>query len=136
MNPNILANKKEYILVLSKSDNVKFNPDIELENDIEDPAISENTPQLGNLWRFPVKRGSLGSNILHKAPFPTELAKRIIRISTDPGDFVLDPFLGSGTTAQAALELGRQVYGYEINEDFKQTIEDRISEINKVDADN
>lgn len=128
MNPKILANKKEFILLFSKNENPKFDTRIELENSVEDPAVIEGA-QLGNIWRFPVKRGSLGKNILHKAPFPLELVKRMMRLSTDVGDSVLDPFLGSGTTACAALELEREIYGYEINQEFRSIIEERIEEL-------
>ena len=125
MNPKLLANKKEYIMVFSKGDNPKLETTISRDNGKEDPAISTNEP-LGDLWRFPVKRGSLGGNVLHKAPFPKGLVKRMIKLSTDSGDTVLDPFLGSGTTAQVAIELDRDIYGYEINEEFKPVINERI----------
>lgn len=129
MNPRLLANKKEYILLLSKSNEIKFNHNISTDNNVEDPGIRNERSKLGDLWRFPVKRGSLGGNVLHKAPFPIKLVKRMIRLSTDPNDTVLDPFLGSGTTAQAALELGRRVIGYEVNPDFEAITEDRLSEV-------
>lgn len=58
----------------------------------------------------------------HEAMFPEELPRRLIRMFTFVGDTVLDPFLGSGTTVKAALELGRHAVGYEINEDFTEII--------------
>jgi modification methylase len=61
----------------------------------------------------------------HEARFPEELPRRLIRMFTFPGDMVLDPFLGSGTTAQVALELGRQAVGYEINEGFLELIREK-----------
>lgn len=128
MNPNLLANKKEYIMLFSKGDSPKLEPTVSSENGKEDPAISNYTT-LGDLWRFPVKRGSLGGNVLHKAPFPKGLVKRMVRLATDPGDTVLDPFLGSGTTAEAALELDRSIYGYEINEEFEPIVNERIDDI-------
>lgn len=54
----------------------------------------------------------------HEAPFPEELPRRLIRMFSFAGDTILDPFLGSGTTAKAGLELGRNVLGYEINPAF------------------
>ena len=54
----------------------------------------------------------------HEAPFPDEIPRRLIRMFSFPGDTVLDPFLGSGTTAAVALELGRNAIGYEINPAF------------------
>jgi DNA modification methylase len=62
----------------------------------------------------------------HEAMFPEELPRRLIRMFTFPGDTVLDPFLGSGTTLKVALELGRNGVGYEINEDFLSLIEEKI----------
>ncbi len=62
----------------------------------------------------------------HQAMFPEELPKRIIKMFTFIGETVLDPFLGSGTTAKVALELGRNAIGYEINEDFLKLIKKKI----------
>ncbi|HEY9593802.1 MAG TPA: site-specific DNA-methyltransferase [Spirochaetia bacterium] len=54
----------------------------------------------------------------HEAPFPEEIPLRLIRMFSFPGDTVLDPFLGTGTTAMAAVHLGRDAVGYEINADY------------------
>lgn len=62
----------------------------------------------------------------HLAPFPEELPKRLIKMFSFVGDTVLDPFLGSGTTSLAALNLSRNSIGYEINEDYLPTIEKRL----------
>jgi len=51
----------------------------------------------------------------HEAPFPEEIPRRLIRMFSFVGDTVLDPFMGTGTTARAALALGRNAIGYEIN---------------------
>ena len=62
----------------------------------------------------------------HIAMFPLELPRRLIKMFSFYGDTVLDPFLGSGTTSKAALELGRNSIGYEINKDFLATIKSKI----------
>jgi len=62
----------------------------------------------------------------HEAMFPAELPRRLIRMFTFVGDTVLDPFLGSGTTVKAALELGRNALGYEINADFGDIIREKM----------
>ncbi|MCD6171044.1 MAG: site-specific DNA-methyltransferase [Thermoplasmata archaeon] len=62
----------------------------------------------------------------HQAMFPDELPKRVIKMFTFVGETVLDPFLGSGTTAKVALELGRNAIGYEINDDFLKVIKKKI----------
>lgn len=72
-------------------------------------------------WNFPGER-----QIDHEAMFPEELPKRLIRMFTFVGDVVLDPFLGSGTTIKAALNLERNSIGYEINEKFLPIIKKRI----------
>ncbi|MBV5335381.1 MAG: site-specific DNA-methyltransferase [Sulfuricurvum sp.] len=63
----------------------------------------------------------------HPAPFPYELPYRLIKLYSFWGDTVLDPFLGTGTTVQAALDLGRKGIGYEINEEYKALIEKKIN---------
>ena len=55
---------------------------------------------------------------IHPAQKPVKLLKHLIEIFTDPGDVVIDPCFGSGSTARAALELGRNFYGFEINKEF------------------
>jgi DNA modification methylase len=62
----------------------------------------------------------------HEARFPEELPRRLIKMFTFTGDTVLDPFLGSGTTVKAALELARNAIGYEINPDFLQALPQQI----------
>jgi len=72
-------------------------------------------------WNFPGER-----QIDHEAMFPEELPKRLIKMFTFIGDVVLDPFLGSGTTIKAALNLERNSVGYEINEKFLPIIKKKI----------
>lgn len=62
------------------------------------------------VWSFP----SVRANTDHEAKFPLELPRRVIRLLTAPGELVLDPFMGSGTTALAAIELGRPYLGFEL----------------------
>jgi len=64
--------------------------------------------------------------IEHEAMFPEELPKRLIKMYTFVGDTVLDPFLGSGTTVRAALNLHRNAIGYEINEKFLEVIKEKL----------
>ncbi len=64
--------------------------------------------------------------IKHEAMFPEELPKRLIKMYTFVGDTVLDPFLGSGTTVKAALNLNRNAIGYEINEKFLEVIKEKL----------
>ena len=58
--------------------------------------------------------------------FPDELPRRLIKMFTFKGETVLDPFLGSGTTAKEAINLDRNGIGYEINENFLETIKTKL----------
>lgn len=66
------------------------------------------------VWYFP----SVRANNDHEAKFPIELPTRVIRLLTEPGETVLDCFLGSGTTAIAALREGRQYIGIDIESKY------------------
>lgn len=69
------------------------------------------------------------SNRNHSAVFPLDLPTWFIKLFTQTDDVVLDPFLGSGTTAVAALQLGRRYIGIETEEEYVRLSKDRISEI-------
>lgn len=77
------------------------------------------------VWTFP----SVRANDDHEAKFPLELPRRVIRLLTEPGDLVLDCFLGSGTTAVAALEEGRQFIGIEIEEKYVNLAKKKLKEV-------
>jgi DNA modification methylase len=64
---------------------------------------------LRGVWRIP----SVRANVQHEAMFPLELARRVIRLYSESGDLVLDPFLGSGTTSIAAILEKRRSVGFE-----------------------
>ena len=63
----------------------------------------------------------------HPTQKPMEIFTRLIKLSSKEGDVVIDPFLGSGTTAIAAKRLGRKYIGIENNEKFFKIAEERIS---------
>lgn len=63
----------------------------------------------------------------HIAMFPVEVPRRLIRMYTFHGETVLDPFMGSGTTALAAANEGRNSIGYEINRDFEQIMREKLA---------
>lgn len=64
----------------------------------------------------------------HPTQKPVELIARCLRATTDPGDLVLDPFAGSGSTGVAALNLSRSFVGYEQNQTYAQLAARRLSE--------
>ena len=75
------------------------------------------------VWYFP----SVRANDDHEAKFPIELPTRVIRLLTDPGDIVLDCFMGSGTTAVAAFRTNRQYIGIEIMERYVNLARQRVA---------
>ncbi len=82
---------------------------------------------INNIWEMqPAKAKSMG----HPAPFPEELPYRLIKMYSFVGDTVLDPFLGSGTTAVVAKRLGRNAIGYEINPDYIKKSKERLAQQN------
>lgn len=62
----------------------------------------------------------------HPTEKPLELIKRFVKVSSNPGDLVVDPFMGSGTTAVACKALGRRYLGFELNPDYVKMAEDRL----------
>ncbi len=69
------------------------------------------------------------SSVDHPAPFPVELPRRVIALYTQPGDVVLDPFMGSGSTAIAAKSIGRQYVGYEISDEYCALAQKRLASL-------
>lgn len=69
-----------------------------------------------------------GKNVpkIHPTQKPLKLLKRLIEIYTDPGDVVIDPCAGSGSTLRAAYELGRNVYGFEIDRDMCKAAQNKM----------
>ena len=76
-----------------------------------------------SIWNInPEKAKKIG----HPAPFPVELPKRFINLYSFKDDLVLDPFIGSGTTAIASKILQRNYVGYEINKDYIEIADRRL----------
>lgn len=78
----------------------------------------------GNVWHMWNQERGIG----HPAPFPAKLASDHITTWSNPGDIILDPFAGSGTTLKAAQDLGRNWIGIEINHDYVTICEARTSQ--------
>jgi DNA modification methylase len=78
-----------------------------------------------NLFRHPVN-GSAGGSKPHPSTKPLPLMRELIELFTDPGDLILDPFMGSGTTLRAAKDCGRRAIGIELNETYVQVAIDRL----------
>jgi len=82
----------------------------------------------GDVWQFSHVHYCASERLPHPTQKPEALIERIIAAASDPGDTVLDPFLGSGTTARVAQVLGRQFTGFDINPEYVQMSKDRLGE--------
>jgi len=93
--------------------------------------FSENPRPLNGTNHYGVWEVDAEKNVTkHPAAYPTELVKKAIHATTDEGDTILDPFMGSGTTAVAAIQNNRDYVGFELDEQgaYKPIIERRIGE--------
>lgn len=114
-----LRDVHEYILVFSKG-MLKRKRLPERGSTVSRDEFLEWTK---SVWSFPAESAR---KIGHPAPFPVELPYRLIQLYTYTGEVILDPFLGSGQTALAALQCGRRFVGYEIDPDYCALAEERI----------
>lgn len=105
----------EHVFLFSK--NEKYHYDI-------DAVKGPNGRRLRDVWEINTK----GYNGAHFAVYPEELVRRCALIGSEPGDYILDPFLGSGTTGAVAHKLNRKFIGCEINDDYLPLIAERLSE--------
>lgn len=123
-NDRNLRDHHEYVLIFTKSKDSKIDIEkFKYYSDYKNPDISKRL-----FWNINRKAGSVGKNTIHPAIFPTELINRINILSTQEGDLVVDPFLGSGTSLISSLNNKRSFIGYEYNEGFKELIDKRIQE--------
>ena len=115
-----LRDVHEYILIFSKGQfkRQKNGRDSTIERD----DFLELTK---SVWQFPTESAS---RVGHPAPFPVELPRRLIELYTFESDIILDPFMGSGTTAIAALETGRHYVGYELDQKYVALAQQRLQE--------
>ena len=111
----ILRDVHEYILVFSKGDYKRHLSKKEKTTKISTISRDEFLDWTKTIWQMSAESAR---RIGHPAPFPMELPHRLIQLYSFGTDVVLDPFLGSGTTAVAALRSGRKFVGYEIVEDY------------------
>lgn len=117
----ILRDIHEYILVFSKKTFTRKAPK-NRKNTISKEEFLEFTK---SIWTFPAESAT---KIGHPAPFPVELPYRLIQLYTFEDEIVLDPFIGSGQTAIAALKSGRHFVGYDINQDYVRLAERQIKQ--------
>ncbi len=114
-----LRDTHEYILVFSKGSFRREKVDGR-ESQISKEEFLEFTK---SVWNFGAESAK---KIGHPAPYPVELPYRLIQLYTFSDEVTLDPFMGSGQTALAALKAGRHFVGYEVNEEYRQLALKRI----------
>jgi len=116
-----LRDVHEYILIFSKITNRLEKG--EKKNTIEKSNFVEWSKSIWNFSAVSAKK------VGHPAPFPIELPRRLIELYSYENDVILDPFIGSGTTALAAIELNRHYVGYDISQEYVDLARKRINEV-------
>ncbi|MEW6507600.1 MAG: site-specific DNA-methyltransferase [Bacteroidota bacterium] len=114
----ILRDIHEYILVFSKGDYNRISK--EKTNTITKEQFMEWTRSIWTMNAESARR------IGHPAPFPEELPFRLIQLYSFKDDIILDPFMGSGTTAVSAIKSDRKFVGYDISQEYIDLAEKRI----------
>ena len=117
----------EYLLIFSKGQ-FKLNRTSDEKEDgrVDTIEKQEFIDWTKSIWSFPT---ASAKKIGHPAPFPVELPRRCIEFFTFQGDVVLDPFMGSGSTAIAAVKSSRSYICYDINDEYITLAEQRLATI-------
>lgn len=131
------APRYEFVFWFVKDkDNYTFNLD-----DVKVPALNYRPDryksQLKNptdVWRISMVSGNFEERTGHPAQYPEELIERIIKTGSNPGDVIMDPFMGSGTTAVVAKKLGRHYLGYEVVKEYCDMAEERLKRVEVQDG--
>ncbi len=120
--PNsVIKNDIEFILMERKPGGYRA-PDLATR------ILSVISGENHKLWFQQIWEGLTGASTRHHpAPYPVELAERLIRMFSFVGDTVLDPFLGTGTTTVAAAKTGRNSVGFEVDEHYYDQAHTRIA---------
>ena len=115
------SSRYEYIFFFSK-DKKKWTFNLD---DIAIPSVNYRPDRYktqfknpSDVWKIPLVSGNSIERTGHPAQYPEKLIERIILATTNKKDLVLDPFMGSGTTANVAKKLGRNYVGYETNKEY------------------
>jgi site-specific DNA-methyltransferase (adenine-specific) len=117
----VIKNDIEYILFLRKGGEYRTTPMVQ-------KALSMLTRDEMRLWQRSIWTDVRGASTRdgHPAPYPIEVAERLVRLFSFAGDTVLDPFSGTGSTSLAAIMSGRNSIGNEIESAYVQNAEKRL----------
>lgn len=131
----LFDNKYEFLLVFTKYEEQEYTfhkPRVPQKYIDADPRSHKKNGRgrcIGNIIRVPAYRPPNVKELgYHVAAYPEELVALMVESFTEPGDIVLDPFLGSGTTLKVAEIMGRSGVGVEVNGDYRELIDRRIRE--------
>jgi DNA modification methylase len=113
----VLRDLSERVIVASKG---RFDRGRPADSTLTKDEFMEATT---DVWELPTESAR---RVGHPAPFPVELPQRLIELYTYPGDLVLDPFMGSGSTAVAAVRTGRHYIGYDTDVDYVDAASARV----------
>lgn len=112
----------EYALLLYRDKLPKFRNGLKID---ENGKNIRGTGKMVFNW-FQWEKDGKEIPKIHPAQKPVKLLKKLIETFTDPGDVVIDPCCGSGSTLRAAYEMGRSAYGFEIDRNFYQQASERM----------
>jgi len=116
----------ETLLWAKPGEKHKFNYEVMKEWDVSNDLIARGGKQMRSVWDIPVTSQNEKGYGHHPTQKPEELLDRIICACTDPGDWILDPFLGSGTTMVVAKRRGRNCVGIELEEEYIKIARERV----------
>lgn len=131
----LFDNKFEFLLLFTKDGSSEYKmhkPRVPQKYATADPRAHKKNAAgrcIGNIIRIPAYRPPNVKKLgYHQAAYPEELVALMLQTYTDPGDVVLDPFLGSGTTLKVARGMERSGVGIEVNDQTYELIRTRIQE--------
>lgn len=100
---------------------------------IRPQELPDGFPAGEDTWHCPRINGTFRSRAGTPNQMPEQVLGRVIRACSDPGDLVLDPFVGSGTTLAVARKLGRRFLGFELSEDYCRLANERVAGVKEGD---
>lgn len=98
------------------------------EGDVLEKSLVKENYERSNVWKINPETTSK-----HLAPYPKELSDKIVKYYSYVGDLILDPFMGSGTTAISCIDLKRQYLGIEIHQEYVDMAQQRILSFSPLD---
>jgi len=124
------APRYEYVFWFTKS-NKDYTFNLE---DVKIPAVNfrpdrykSQNKNPSDVWKIPMVSGNFLERTSHPAQYPEKLIERIILAGSNKGDLILDPFMGSGTTAVVSRCFNRDYIGYEIEKEYVEMANNRLS---------